>query len=44
MDVIPDDVRRQHRAAQQSMRSRDESREARREEARRILEASTPEM
>ena len=44
MDVIPDDVRRQHRAAQQSMRSRDEGREARREETRRILEATTPEM
>lgn len=44
MDVIPDDLRKQHRAAQQSMRSRDEGREARREEARRILEASTPEM
>ena len=44
MDVIPDDVRRQHRAAQQSMRNGDEGREARREEARRILEASTPEM
>ena len=44
MDVIPEDVRRQHRAAQQSMRSRYEGRKARREEARRILEASTPEM
>src|SRR5690606_8351188 len=44
MDVIPEDVRRQHRAAQRAMRSRDEDREARREEARRILEASTPEM
>lgn len=44
MDVIPEDVRRQHRAAQRAMRSRDEGREARREEARRILEASTPEM
>ena len=44
MDVIPDDVRRQHRAAQQSTRSRDQDREARREETRRILEATTPEM
>lgn len=42
--VIPDDVCRQHWAAQRSMQSRDEDREVRREEARRILEANTPEM
>ena len=44
MDVIPDDVRRQHRAAQQSMLGPAEDREARRQEARRILEATTPAM
>lgn len=43
MDVIPEDVRKQHQAAQEAMDARGD-REARREEARRILERTTPQM
>lgn len=48
MDVIPEDIRRQHREAQAAMQPRDadeaQRRAERREAARRILEATTPEM
>ncbi|MEN1926759.1 hypothetical protein [Luteimonas qiangzhengi] len=48
MDVIPADIRQQHREAQTTMRPWNEEdarrRAERREAARRILEASTPEM
>lgn len=48
MDVVPADIRQQHREAQATMRPRSEEdarrRAERREAARRILEASTPEM
>ena len=43
MDVIHEDIRAQHRAAQEASQARGD-REARREEARRILERSTPQM
>ena len=43
MNVIPDDIRRQHRAAQAAAEARGD-REARQEEARRILERTTPQM
>lgn len=45
MDVIPEEVRRQHRAAQEAATVREESeRKARQEEAKRILERTTPQM
>lgn len=45
MDVIPDDVRKQHQAAREAAAVRTESeRKARQEEARRILERTTPQM